>query len=443
MGFLSFLNRLRASSSDRSEWGDFWFKPVSVRTSSGMRVSADNALRLAAVYASVRILAETMASLPFVLYRQRADGGKDRVTDHWLVRLFAKRPNRYQNPYEWREILQGHLALRGNAYNRIVANGRREIVELVPIHPDRIRMELTPSGDYRYRVTDRDAQFLELRKFRITDIARLFRVPPHMIADLDRATFSNIEQQSLEFVMHTMAPWVERWEASLEAELLFDGDDLAVEFGFANLMRSDAAGRSSYYQSRIQDGRLAGRWSPAYRAVREARREAATAVSSGGIAVLPLYGVVTQRGNMVDDVSGPGSVRTQQFASVLGQTLADDSVSQILIDIDTPGGGVYGVSELADEVTSARAQKPMVAIANSLAASASYWIGCSVSEFYVAPGGEVGSIAVWQAHFRLPAGVCCRGREAHVDLGRQVQGRGQSVCAARRGGAGLHAVAGG
>jgi hypothetical protein len=64
----------------------------------------------------------------------------------------------------------------------------------------------------------------------------------------------------------------------------------------------------------------------AYRAVREARREAATAVSSGGIAVLPLYGVVTQRGNMVDDVSGPGSVRTQQFASVLGQPLADDSV---------------------------------------------------------------------------------------------------------------------
>jgi HK97 family phage portal protein len=120
-----------------------------------MRVSADNAMRLAAVYASVRILAETMASLPFVLYRQRADGGKDRVTDHWLYRVLAKRPNRYQNPYEWREMLQGHLALRGNAYNRIVANRRGEIVELMPIHPDRIRMELMPSGDYRYRVTDR------------------------------------------------------------------------------------------------------------------------------------------------------------------------------------------------------------------------------------------------------------------------------------------------
>jgi HK97 family phage portal protein len=105
-------------------------------------------------------------------------------------------------------------------------------------------------------VTNRDAQFLELRKFQITDIARLFRVPPHMIADLDRATFSNIEQQSLEFVMHTMTPWAERWEASIEAELLFDGDDLEVEFDFANLMRGDAASRSSYYQSGIQNGWL-------------------------------------------------------------------------------------------------------------------------------------------------------------------------------------------
>ncbi len=157
MGFLSFLNRRRVSSSDRSEWGDFWFEPVTVRTSSGIRVSADNALRLAAVYASVRILAETMASLLFAFYRQRADGGKGWVTDHWVYRLFAKRPHRYQNPYEWREMLQGHLALRGNAYKRIVANGRGEIVELVPIHPDRIRMELTPSGGYRYRMTDRDA----------------------------------------------------------------------------------------------------------------------------------------------------------------------------------------------------------------------------------------------------------------------------------------------
>jgi hypothetical protein len=105
-------------------------------------------------------------------------------------------------------------------------------------------------------VTNKDAQFLELRKFQITDVARLFRVPPHMIGDLDRATFSNIEQQSLEFVMHTMTPWAERWEASIESELLLEGDDIEVEFDFANLMRGDAASRASYYQSGIQNGWL-------------------------------------------------------------------------------------------------------------------------------------------------------------------------------------------
>ena len=365
MGIFSFFNRFRASADDRSPWGDFWFEPVSVRTGSGVRVSADHSMRLAAVYACVRILSETMASLPFVMYRPRADGGKDRVKDHWLYTLLAKRPNPFQNAFEWREMLQGHLVLRGNAYNRIVSNARGEITQLSPIHPDRIRMELLPSGDYRYRVSDRqgqesvvprgeiwhlrglssdgmmglspidlareslgmalaaqdygarffandakptggwiefpgsfkdseakkvfresyqsaqsganrgkvlvlengmkfhevgvtnkDAQFLELRKFQITDIARLFRVPPHMIADLERATFSNIEQQSLEFVMHTMTPWAERWEASIESDLLFDGEELEIEFDFANLMRGDAASRSTYYQSGIQNGWL-------------------------------------------------------------------------------------------------------------------------------------------------------------------------------------------
>ena len=122
MGILSFFDRFRASSGDRSPWGDFFFEPLSARGSSGMRVSPDSALRLAAVYACVRVLSETMASLPLVVYRARSDGGKDRVTDHWLYRLLAKRPNKFQNPFEWREMLQGHLALRGHAYNQIITN---------------------------------------------------------------------------------------------------------------------------------------------------------------------------------------------------------------------------------------------------------------------------------------------------------------------------------
>jgi signal peptide peptidase SppA len=131
---------------------------------------------------------------------------------------------------------------------------------------------------------------------------------------------------------------------------------------------------------------------------REARRESNTRAGGGAIAVLPLYGVITQRGNMADDLSGPGSVSTQRFSAALRDALADETIGSILIDIDSPGGSVYGVSELADEIYQARGKKSIVAIANSLAASAAYWVGAAASEFYVTPGGEVGSIGVWMAH---------------------------------------------
>ena len=134
------------------------------------------------------------------------------------------------------------------------------------------------------------------------------------------------------------------------------------------------------------------------RVLRDTRRQTSSAISGGGIAVIPIYGIITQRGNMVDDVSGPGMVSTQIVTQMLRQAVADDAVSQILLDIDSPGGSVYGVSELGDAILSARAQKPVVAIANSLAASAAYWVGSQASEFYVTAGGEVGSIGVWQAH---------------------------------------------
>jgi capsid assembly protease len=134
------------------------------------------------------------------------------------------------------------------------------------------------------------------------------------------------------------------------------------------------------------------------RATRDGRKNSNARAGGGTIAVLPLYGVVTQRGNMIDDISGPGSVSTQQFSGSLRDALADDAIGSILIDIDSPGGSVYGVAELADEIYQARAKKPVVAIANSLAASAAYWIGSSAAELYVTPGGEVGSIGVYLAH---------------------------------------------
>ncbi len=145
------------------------------------------------------------------------------------------------------------------------------------------------------------------------------------------------------------------------------------------------------------------------RVLRDTRKQTSAAISGGGIAVIPIYGVITQRGNMVDDVSGPGMVSTQLVAHLLSQAVADEAVSQILLDIDSPGGSVYGVSELGDAILSARSQKPVVAIANSLAASAAYWIGSQASEFYVTAGGEVGSIGVWQAHFDYSQALAAEG----------------------------------
>jgi signal peptide peptidase SppA len=134
------------------------------------------------------------------------------------------------------------------------------------------------------------------------------------------------------------------------------------------------------------------------RDVRDARRAASTRAAGGGVGVLPLYGCLTQRGNAMDDLSGPGSISTEMFGKALRALVADDSVGSILIDIDSPGGSVYGAGELADEIFEARKAKPVVGIANSLCASAAYWLGSQCSELYVTPGGEVGSIGVIMAH---------------------------------------------
>lgn len=132
-------------------------------------------------------------------------------------------------------------------------------------------------------------------------------------------------------------------------------------------------------------------------AVAAARKIELARAGNGSIAVLPMYGVIAQRAN-VGDVSGPGVMSTEAFSAQLRAALADDSIGGILIDVDSPGGTVYGVGELADEIYQARGQKSVVAIANSLAASAAYWLATAAGEVYVAPGGEVGSIGVYSAH---------------------------------------------
>ena len=105
-------------------------------------------------------------------------------------------------------------------------------------------------------ISPEQAQFLETRKFQINEIARIFRVPPHMLADLEKSSFSNIEQQSLEFVKYTLDPWVVRWEQSMCRALLSDSEKptLFIKFNVDGLLRGDYASRMSGYATARQNG---------------------------------------------------------------------------------------------------------------------------------------------------------------------------------------------
>jgi len=105
-------------------------------------------------------------------------------------------------------------------------------------------------------VSPEQAQFLETRKFQINEIARIFRVPPHMVGDLEKSSFSNIEQQSLEFVKYTLDPWVIRWEQSMYRVLLSESEkkDHFIKFNVDGLLRGDYQSRMNGYATARQNG---------------------------------------------------------------------------------------------------------------------------------------------------------------------------------------------
>ena len=358
-----FITAPRADGMDRSPYGRFWFEPVGMLSRSRIRVTPASSFALPAVYACVQVLAQSFAIMPFVQYLPKVNGGRTRVRKHWLYRLIAKSPNRFQTPYEWRLMLQGHLALRGNAFCQITANGKGEITDLLPLHPDRMTVELLDNGSYRYRYIDqfgdtvyyqrgelwhlrslssdgymgispieasreaigeglamqsyssrffandaqpsggwieaptkfptkeargvfredwqnmqgganrgkiavleggmkfhevalnnKDSQYIESRGLKVTEIARIFRIPPHKIQDLSRATFSNVEQLAIEFWQDTMLPWAELWESSIEYFLLGEDTEFEVEFDMSRMMRGDAAARAARISTLVNAG---------------------------------------------------------------------------------------------------------------------------------------------------------------------------------------------
>ncbi len=322
------------------------------------------AFSVAAVYACVRVIAETTASLPMILYRRRADGGKDRADTDPLYDLLKVKPNPFQTSMEFREQMMTHALLRGNAYAKIVRDLNGFVIELLPLDPDAMTVKRGAYGlVYTYKpeqgkievfeaklpnsypmilhlkcmstdglvgrsvlrdsaetfssarsaqrygqrvlendatpsvvithpevldeeaakrlreswqqsfsgagraggtavleegmkveklsMTSQDVQYLETRRFLRSEIASIFRVPPHLIGDLDKATFSNIEQQSIEFVTHCIRPWAVRLEQAIHCAILSDSPQQKrqyfVELMLDGLMRGDLKSRYEAY----------------------------------------------------------------------------------------------------------------------------------------------------------------------------------------------------
>ena len=336
----------------------FFFGP----TSSGKHVDERTAMQTSAVYACVRILSETIASLPLHTY-VRTDKGKEKALDHPLYNLLHDAPNDEMTSFVFRETLMGHLLLWGNAYAQVMRDGRGKVISLYPLMPDKMTVKRSEGGEIYYsyqkdseefilrsfevlhipglgfdgllghspiamakqaigmaiateeygatyfknganpggvlehpgilkdpaKVRDswnsvyggsnnanrvavleeglsfkpisippEQSQFLQTRKFQINEIARIFRIPPHMIGDLEKSSFSNIEQQSLEFVKYTLTPWLSRWEAAMKKTLLSPSEkkDYFFKLNVEGLLRGDYKTRMEGYSIGIQNGFL-------------------------------------------------------------------------------------------------------------------------------------------------------------------------------------------
>jgi signal peptide peptidase SppA len=132
--------------------------------------------------------------------------------------------------------------------------------------------------------------------------------------------------------------------------------------------------------------------------VQAARAKATNAASSGTVAILPLYGVIMQRGNMMGDISGPRGTSVEQFKGQFRQMVNDPNVKAIVIDVDSPGGTVAAVDELTSEMFSARSKgKRVIAVSNCLMASAAYFIASAANEIVASPSSQTGSIGVYAA----------------------------------------------
>ena len=330
-------------------------------SSAGKSITVSTAMQVSTVYACVRVISETIASLPLHVY-ESTDAGSVKAVEHPLYRLLHDEPNPEMTSFVLREVMLAHLLLWGNSYCQIIRSGRNRILGLYPLLPDRMVVDRDSSGTLTYTYTtsdgkivrlepeevlhipglgfdgvmgyspialekaavglaiateefgskffangarpsgilthpntvkdpkalreswnaayggssnanrvavieegmhyepisipNNDAQYLETRKFQVSEICRIFRVPPHLVGDLEHATFSNIEHQSISFAVHTIRPWLSRIEQSLNRALFTDKEKghFYAQFNLDGLMRGDYKSRMEGYAIGRQNG---------------------------------------------------------------------------------------------------------------------------------------------------------------------------------------------
>ena len=330
---------------------------------SGVAVDEFKAMQTSAVYACVRVIAETVASLPLFLYRKDKES-KIKAYQHPLYEVLHDLPNYETTSFCFREAMMASLLLYGNAYAKIVRDKNGHVVELWYLKPNLMKVErdketrrlkYTYSDDnenktyvfdseqifhipglsfngitgispieqareaiglalateefgakffsngarpggvlehpgvvkdperireswnkvyqgtrnshkiavleegmkyHEIGIPPEQAQFLQTRKYQLNEICRIFRVPPHLVGDLERSTFSNIEHQSIDFVTHTIRPWLVRWEQAIYKSLLNEQERRLyyAKFNVDGLLRGDFATRMQGYATARQNG---------------------------------------------------------------------------------------------------------------------------------------------------------------------------------------------
>jgi len=334
-------------------------------TPSGIYVDEETAIKFSAVFACVRILSETIASLPFNVYKQTGRS-KEVALEHRVQYLIHNEPNTLMTSFVFRETMQACVSLWGNAYAEIIRDRSYRPLSLEIHHPsvvtpkqvtvegqkmlvyfikgrtapvlgldmihipglsfdgikgkspiqvakDNIGLGLaqeqfgseffkngtafngylktdaklskeqferalaqwqtrwsgegnrwkTPllEGNLDYKtigIPPEQAQWIASRQFQLSEVTRIFRIPPHLVGDLSRSTNNNIEHQGIEFVVHTMRPWVVRWEQEFNRKLFTAAEvkNHYTKINLDGLLRGDSAARATLYQRGINDGWL-------------------------------------------------------------------------------------------------------------------------------------------------------------------------------------------